>query len=474
MVKEYEVVMGLEVHVELKTKTKIFCGCTTEFGGEPNSHCCPVCIGLPGALPVLNEEVVNYAIKAGLATNCDISRSSRQDRKHYFYPDLPTSYQISQGTRALCHDGHLDIEVKGETKSIGITRIHIEEDAGKLIHEEGVGTLVDYNRSGVPLIEIVSEPDLGSAEEVKAYLQKLRAIMLYIDVSDVKMNEGSFRCDVNLSVREKGAREFGTRTETKNLNSFQSIMRAIEFESGRQIKEINEGREIIQETRRFDQETGKTYGMRKKEDAHDYRYLPDPDLMPIVIDDILLKSIKESLPGLPDERKANYMEEYGLSSYDAEQLVTSKDIANYFESAAKLAKNYKTLANLMITEVFRYIDMDDFIEPFPAEYLGELVNLIEDETINISTSKKIVEEMIDSSKSPLQIVKDAALEQINNREELSTIIDEAIENSQKAVEEYKSGKEKALQSIVGQIMRFTKGKANPQLVNEMLIEKLKE
>ena len=293
MAKEYEIVMGLEVHVELKTKTKIFCGCTTEFGGEPNSHCCPVCIGLPGALPVLNEEVVNYAIKAGLATNCHISKSSRQDRKHYFYPDLPTSYQISQGERALCHDGHLDIEVKGETRSIGITRIHIEEDAGKLIHEEGLGTLVDYNRSGVPLIEIVSEPDLRSAEEVKAYLQKLRAIMLYIDVSDVKMNEGSFRCDVNLSVREKGTGEFGTRAEMKNLNSFQSIMKAIEYESTRQIKELNEGREIIQETRRFDQETGKTYGMRKKEDAHDYRYLPDPDLMPIVIDDGLLKSIKE-------------------------------------------------------------------------------------------------------------------------------------------------------------------------------------
>ena len=473
MAKEYEIVMGLEVHVELKTKTKIFCGCTTEFGGEPNSHCCPVCIGLPGALPVLNEEVVNYAIKAGLATNCHISKSSRQDRKHYFYPDLPTSYQISQGERALCHDGHLDIEVKGETRSIGITRIHIEEDAGKLIHEEGLGTLVDYNRSGVPLIEIVSEPDLRSAEEVKAYLQKLRAIMLYIDVSDVKMNEGSFRCDVNLSVREKGTGEFGTRAEMKNLNSFQSIMKAIEYESTRQIKELNEGREIIQETRRFDQETGKTYGMRKKEDAHDYRYLPDPDLMPIVIDDGLLKSIKDSLPQLPDERKANYMQVYGLSSYDAEQLVSSKEVANYFESAAKLAKNTKTLANLMISEVFRYIDIDDFIEPFSAEYLGELVNLIEDETINISTSKKIVEEMMDSSKSPKEIIKKQGLEQINDKEELSQIIDEAIGKSQKAVEEYKSGKDKALQSIIGQIMRASKGKANPQLVNEMLIEKLK-
>lgn len=473
MAKEYEIVMGLEVHVELKTKTKIFCGCTTEFGGEPNSHCCPVCIGLPGTLPVLNQEVLNYAIKAGLATNCDISRTSRQDRKHYFYPDLPTSYQISQGDKALCHDGHLDIEVKGERKSIGITRIHIEEDAGKLIHEEGVGTLVDYNRSGVPLIEIVSEPDLRSAEEVKAYLQKLRAIMQYIDVSDVKMNEGSFRCDVNLSIREKGSKEYGTRTEMKNLNSFQSIMRAIDFESKRQIKEIEEGRDIVQETRRFDQETGKTYAMRKKEDALDYRYLPDPDLMPIVVEDKLIKSIKDSLPELPDERKANYMKKYSLNSYDAEQLVSSRDVSNYFESAVKVSKDTKTLANLMISEVFRFIDIDDFKVPFKAEYLGELVNLIEEGTINISTSKKIIEEMIDSSKSPIEIVKEKNLEQINDEKLLSPIIDEAIENSQKAVREYQSGKEKALQSIIGQIMRETRGKANPQLVNKMLIDKLK-
>ncbi|NLY44372.1 MAG: Asp-tRNA(Asn)/Glu-tRNA(Gln) amidotransferase subunit GatB, partial [Tissierella sp.] len=334
MPKEYEIVMGLEVHVELKTKTKIFCGCTTEFGGDPNSHCCPVCIGLPGALPVLNEEVVNFAIKAGLATNCEITRCGKQDRKHYFYPDLATSYQVSQDDLPICHNGHLDIEVKGAKKSIGITRIHIEEDAGKLIHREGVGTLVDYNRAGVPLIEIVSEPDLRSAEEVKAYLQKLRAIMQYIDVSDCKMNEGSFRCDVNLSVREKGAAEYGTRAEIKNLNSFQSIMRAIEYESSRQIKEINDGGVLIQETRGFDQTSGKTYSMREKEDAEDYRYLPDPDLMPIVIDDERIKALRNSLPELPDTRKSNYMKKYGLSSYDAEQLITSRDVANYFEDAA--------------------------------------------------------------------------------------------------------------------------------------------
>ena len=472
MTKEYEIVMGLEVHVELKTHTKIFCGCTTEFGGEPNSHCCPVCIGLPGALPVLNEKVLEFAIKAGLATNCQITRYGRQDRKHYFYPDLPTSYQISQGDLPICYGGHLDIEVKGATKPIGITRIHIEEDAGKLIHKDGVGTLVDYNRSGMPLIEIVSEPDLRSAEEVKAYLQKLRAIMLYIDVSDCKMNEGSFRCDVNLSVREKGSDVYGTRTETKNLNSFQSIMRAIEYESGRQIKEINNGGVIIQETRGFDQATGKTYSMREKEDAEDYRYLPDPDLMPIVVDDEKIKTLMNHLPELPDTRKAIYMKEYGLNSYDAEQLITSKDVANYFEEAVKISKDTKTLVNLLISEVFRFIDIDDFKEPFPAEYLGELVNLIEEGAINISTSKKIIEAMINSSKTPKQIVKEQDLEQINDREALSSIIDEVLKNSEKAVNEYKSGKEKALQSIMGQIMRATRGKANPQMVNEILAEKL--
>ncbi len=474
MAKEYEIVMGLETHVELKTKTKIFCSCTTEFGGEPNSHCCPVCIGLPGALPVLNKQVVNYAIKAGLSTNCEVSRFSRQDRKHYFYPDLATSYQISQGAKALCHNGHLDIEVKGSTKSIRINRIHIEEDAGKLVHQEGLGTLVDYNRSGVPLIEIVSEPDLRSAEEVKAFLQKLRAIMLYIDVSDCKMNEGSFRCDVNLSVREMGSSEYGTRTEMKNLNSFQSIMRVIEYESQRQIKLINDGGAVTQETRGFDQDSGKTYSMRRKEDAADYRYLPDPDLMPIVIDDIMVESIKDSLAELPDERKSKYMNKYGLSSYDAEQLVSSKDLANYFESAAKSSKNTKILANLLISEVFRFIDVDDFREPFPAEYLSELVNLIEEAIINISTSKKILEEMIEGTKSPKEIVKEKDLEQINDREVLVTIIDEVLENSQKAVEEYRSGKGKALQSILGQIMRATRGKANPQIVNEMVIEKILE
>ncbi len=473
MDKDYEIVIGVEVHVELKTKTKIFCACTTEFGGEPNTHCCPVCMGLPGTLPVLNEEVVNYAIQAGLATNCEIARNSKQDRKHYFYPDLPTSYQISQDELPICRNGHLDIEVEGNKKTVGITRIHIEEDAGKLIHRDDLGTLVDYNRSGVPLIEIVSEPDLRSAEETRAFLQKLRAIMLYIGVSDCKMNEGSFRCDLNLSVRKKGEKEYGTRTEMKNLNSFQSVMRAVEYEAQRQIKEIKDGGTIIQETRRFDQNSGKTFSMRTKEDAQDYRYLPDADLMPIVIDEERIEKLKKTLPDLPDVRKKMYMEKYGLNSYDAEQLISSIDIADYFEEAVKLCKNPKTLANIMITEVFRIVDTDDFTAPFSYKYLAELVDLLEDGTINSSTSKKILEEMIKGDKPPSVIVKEKGLEQINDIETLLPIIQEAIKSSEKAVKEYKGGKEKALQAIIGKIMGKTRGKANPETTIKLLKENLK-
>lgn len=470
--KEYELVMGLEVHVELKTDTKIFCNCTTEFGGEPNSHCCPVCMGLPGALPVLNEKVVNYAIRAGVATNCKITRTGRQDRKHYFYPDLPTAYQISQDDRPICHNGYLDIEADGKVKKIGITRIHIEEDAGKLVHKDEGGTLVDYNRCGVPLIEIVSEPDLRSAEEVRAYLQKLRAIMMYIDVSDCKMNEGSFRCDVNLSVREKGEEEFGTRIEMKNLNSFQSIMRAIEYESQRQINAIEAREILVQETRRFDQNTGKTYSMRKKEDAHDYRYLPDPDLMPIVIDDERIEKIRKELPELPDARKAFYIDKYGLSSYDAEQLISSKEVANYFEEGAKIAKNPKILANILISEIFRMTGVEEFHVPFSPGYLAELVNLIDSGTINSSTSKKIIEDMWKDPKSPVEIVKEKGLEQINDSHVLLPIIEQIIEKNQRAVNEYIDGNEKALQSLIGQVMGRTKGKANPQLTIELFKEKL--
>lgn len=473
MDKEYEIVMGLEVHVELKTNTKIFCSCTTEFGGEPNSHCCPVCLGLPGSLPVLNEKVVEYAVKAGLATNCEITRLGRQDRKHYFYPDLGKAYQISQDGLPICHKGHLDIEVEGGKKTIGITRIHIEEDAGKLVHKDGLGTLIDSNRAGVPLIEIVSEPDLRTKEEVIAYMQKLRAILIYIDVSDCKMNEGSMRADVNLSIRKKGE-EFGTRAEMKNLNSFQSIMRAIDYESERQFKAIKAGERIVQETRRFDQNTGKTYSMRTKEDAHDYRYLPDPDLMNIRVDEKFIDDLRASLPELPDARKDKYMKNYALSSYDAEQLTSSIELANYFEEAAKLSKDTKVLANLLISEVFRLVSVDEFDVGFSPQALSELVNFIDSGRVSISAGKKIVEAMFKEGKSPDDIIKEYDLEQINDEAVLSPIVDEAIETSKKAVEEYKSGKEKALQSIVGKIMGKTKGKANPQLTLELLQKKINQ
>lgn len=474
MDKDYEIVMGLEVHVELKTDTKIFCNCTTEFGGEPNSHCCPVCLGLPGSLPVLNEKVVEYAVKAGLATNCEITRLGRQDRKHYFYPDLGKAYQTSQDGLPICYHGHLDIEVEDGEKAIGITRIHIEEDAGKLIHKDGLGTLIDNNRAGVPLIEIVSEPDLRSKEEAIAYMQKLRAILKYIDVSDCKMNEGSMRADVNLSIRKKGEKEFGVRAEMKNLNSFQSIMKAIDYESERQFKAIKAGETIIQETRRFEQDTGKTYSMREKVDAQDYRYLPDPDLMNIRIDEKFIEDLRGNLPELPDARKEKYIEEYNLSSYDAEQLISSIELANYFEKAAENSKDIKLLANLLISEVFRLVSVDDFEVGFSPERLSELVNFIDSGRVSISAGKKIVEKMHKEDKSPDEIIREYDLEQINDVETLSPIVDEALATSGKAIEEYKSGKEKALQAVVGKVMGKTKGKANPQLVIKLIQEKIKE
>lgn len=473
MDRGYETVIGLEVHVELKTKTKIFCNCTTEFGGEPNTHCCPTCMGLPGALPVLNGDVIKYAIKAGLATNCKITRVGKQDRKNYFYPDSSKAYQISQDELPLAYNGYLDIEMESGKKRIGITRIHIEEDAGKLIHEEDLGTLVDYNRAGVPLIEIVSEPDLRSKEEVKAYLQKLRANMIYIDISDCKMNEGSFRCDVNLSIRKRGEEEFGTRVELKNLNSFQSIMGAIEYEENRQINAIRAGERIIQETRGFNQEAGKTYSMREKENAEDYRYFPDPDLMPIIIEDKVIEDLRISLPELPDARKAKYIQEYGLRDYDGEQLVSSIEVADFFERAAKTTRNIKILANLIISEMFRLASPEEFSVPFPPEYLSQLTQYLEEDKINYNSAKKIIEIMWKERKTPKEIIEEQELEQINDEETLKKIIYEAISTSEKAVKEYKSGKEKAIQSIIGKVMGKTKGKANPGLTIKILKERLK-
>lgn len=467
----YEVVIGIEVHVELATKTKIFCSCSTEFGGEPNTHCCPVCTGMPGALPVLNGKVVDYAIKAGLATNCNITRYGKQDRKNYFYPDSPKAYQISQFDLPLCEAGYVDIEIDGQEKRIGITKIHIEEDAGKLQHEGMDGSLVDYNRCGVPLIEIVSEPDMRSPEEAISYLEKLRSIILYTGVSDCKMNEGSFRCDVNLSVRPKGQKEFGTRTEMKNLNSFNFALKAMEYEIKRQIKLIRDGEEVIQETRRWDVAKGKTISMRSKEDAHDYRYFPDPDLMPISVSDEKIETIKSSLPELPDSRKQKYMTQYKLSSYDAEQLTKSRYIADYFEEAVKTSKNAKLLANWIMGEVFRTLsdqENEDSLIPFEAKYLAELINIIELGEVNSSTAKIIFKEMWETRESPSAIVEEKGLKQINDDDMLITMAKEVIANNEKSVNDYLNGKEQAIKSLVGQMMKATKGKANPQKVIEIL------
>ena len=393
MIKDYEMVIGLEVHVELKTETKIFCSCPTTFGAAPNTQTCPVCLGLPGTLPVLNGKVVDYAVKAGLATNCTIARYSKQDRKNYFYPDLPKAYQISQYDLPLCEHGWLDIETAEGAKRIGITRIHIEEDAGKLVHDDEKGTMIDCNRCGVPLIEIVSEPDIRSAEEAKAYLQKLRAIILYTGVSDCKMNEGSLRCDVNLSVRKKGTEAFGTRTEMKNLNSFQFIVKAIEYEYKRQVEAIEAGEKIIQETRRFDANSGKTYSMRTKENANDYRYFPDPDLPPIKLTDEKIAALQAQIPRLPDARKKEYMEKYGLSAYDGEVLTTDMALADYFEQAAAETKYPKLVANMLLSEVMRLADGEDSICKILPNRMAALASLSGDGVINSATVKKLIKEL---------------------------------------------------------------------------------
>ncbi len=413
MIANYEMVIGLEVHVELKTATKIFCGCSTKFGAAPNTQCCPVCTGMPGSLPVLNGKVVEYAVKAGLATGCKIATYSKQDRKNYFYPDLPKAYQISQYDLPLCSEGHLDIETESGKKRIGITRIHIEEDAGKLVHQEGKGTFIDCNRCGVPLIEIVSEPDMRSAEEAKAYLQKLRAIILYTGVSDCKMNEGSLRCDVNLSIRKKSSDKLGTRTEMKNLNSFQNVVKAIEYEYARQVSVLEEGGEVIQETRRFDMNTGKTSSMRSKENADDYRYFPDPDLVPIVVSPEFLEEIRKSIPVLPDQRKASYQEKYGLTSLAAETLVTRKDIADYFETVAGETEYPLLAANLVSGEVARLCPEEQAV-PVAPEHIAVLSDLLGQGKINGGTCKKVIAQLFREDGDPIAIIEAQGLQPISD------------------------------------------------------------
>ena len=473
---DYEIVIGLEVHAELSTKTKIFCSCPTEFGGEPNTHCCPICMAMPGTLPVLNEKVVEYAVKAGLATNCEISRNSKNDRKNYFYPDLPKSYQISQFDKPLCEHGYVEIEINGEKKKIRLTRIHIEEDAGKLNHDEfGGGSLVDLNRAGVPLIEIVSEPDLRSAEEVEQYLRKLKSILEYIEVSDCKMQEGSLRADVNVSVRKKGETKLGTRTEMKNMNSFRSIVRAIEYEVDRQIDVIENGGKIDQETLRWDDVSGKTFPMRDKEDAQDYRYFPDPDLVAIKLSEEYIENIKNSLPELPESRKERYLQEYKLSEKDAKLITASKYLSDLFEEAVKVCNNPKAVNNWIISDISRILnetEMEPIQIPFDAKQLGKLVVLIDKGTISSSIGKKVLVELFENPRDPEDIIKEKGWIQISDEGAIKEVVLKILENNPQSIADYKGGKDKALGFLVGQAMKETKGKANPQMLNKMFLEEL--
>ena len=477
--EDYEIVMGLEVHAELATKTKIFCSCPTEFGGEPNTHTCPICMAMPGTLPVLNEKVVEYAVKAGLATNCEISRDSKNDRKNYFYPDLPKSYQISQFDKPLCEHGYVEIENEnGEKKKIRLTRIHIEEDAGKLNHNEfGGGSLVDLNRAGVPLIEIVSEPDLRSAKEAEEYLRKLKSILEYIEVSDCKMQEGSLRADVNVSVRKKGAKEFGTRTEMKNMNSFRSIVRAIEYEADRQIDVLEEGGVIEQETLRWDDVSGRTFSMRDKEDAQDYRYFPDPDLVAISLSEEYIENIRKNLPELPESRRKRYIKEFGLSEKDSNLLTASKYLSNMFEDAEKNCKNAKAVANWLLSDVSKILNEKE-IEPdqipFTAEELAKMIELIDKGTISSAIAKKVIVELFENPKDPEEIIKEKGWIQISDEGAIKEVVLKVLQANSQSVADFKAGKDKALGFLVGQAMKETKGKANPQMLNKMFLEELKK
>ena len=474
---DYEAVMGLEVHAELATKTKIFCSCSTKFGAEPNTQVCPICMAMPGTLPVLNEKVVEYAVKAGLATNCTISKDSKNDRKNYFYPDTPRAYQISQYDKPLCEHGYIEIEDdEGNPKKIGITRIHIEDDAGKLNHNEfGGGSLVDLNRAGVPLIEIVSEPDLRTAGEVDRYLKKLKSILEYIEVSDCKMQEGSFRADVNVSVRKKGETKFGTRTETKNMSSFRAITREIEYETNRQIEVLENGGKVEQETLRWDEVSGKTFSMRNKEDAQDYRYFPEPDLVAIRLSDEYIENIRKNLPEMPESRKARYMSEFKLSEKDARLLTASKYLSNMFEEAEKICGNAKAVANWLLSDVSRILnekeEEPDAI-PFKAEHLAKLVELIDKGTISSAIGKKVVEELFENPKDPEEIIKEKGWIQISDEGEIKKIVLKILEANPQSILDYKAGKDRALGFLVGQAMKETKGKANPKMLNQMFLEEL--
>lgn len=473
----FDTVIGLEVHAQVNTLTKIFCGCSTSFGSDANTQTCPVCLGLPGVLPVLNEDVLKKSITAGLALNCEISRYSKFDRKNYFYPDLPKAYQISQFDKPICIGGHVNIITNDKEKKIRLNRIHMEEDAGKNIHSDDIAnakSFVDYNRTGVPLMEIVTEPDLSSSDEVYEYLTNLKQILRYVEVSDCNMEEGSLRCDVNISLKPKGQKELGEKVEIKNMNSFKAVKVAIEHEISRQSDLLEDGEIIVQETRLWNPDKQKTYSMRTKEDAHDYRYFPDPDLPPIILEEEYIENIKSTLPELPVDRKLRFLKNLGLSDYDAGVLTASKDLADYFEKTIECGIDAKKAANWIINELLAKISDADEISNFPvsSNSLSGLLKLIDSATISGKIAKKVFDEMIASGKEADKIVEEQGLKQVTDTGEIEKVINEVITSNPKPVEDFKSGNEKAIGFLVGQAMQLSKGKANPQIVNEILRKKL--
>jgi aspartyl-tRNA(Asn)/glutamyl-tRNA(Gln) amidotransferase subunit B len=475
----YEMIIGLEVHAQLKTKSKIFCSCPTEFGKPANENTCPICLGMPGVIPVLNKKAIQLAMRACLSTNCHIASVNRFARKNYFYPDLPKGYQISQFELPLGINGHVNIQINGTKKKIGLTRIHMEEDAGKLIHGENLGSpgksYVDFNRTGVPLVEIVSEPDLRSGEEAREYLTQLKSILDYAEVSDCNMEEGSLRCDANVSVRPEGQKEFGTRTETKNLNSFRFVQRAIEYEFNRQIKVLEQGDSIVQETRLYDSNKGVTFTMRSKEEAHDYRYFPEPDLVPVEISDEWIKETMDDLPELPEQKRERFVQSYNIPEYDAVVLTTSRNIADYYEKSVSLYPEPKEISNWIMGELLRQLKIDGRKidkSPIKPEGLIALLKLIKEGTLSAKMAKTVFEEMYQSSKSATEIVAQKGLAQITDSSTIENLVDEILKINTGQVEQYKNGKEKVFGFLVGQIMKQSKGQADPALVNKLLKDRI--
>lgn len=477
--KEYEIVVGLEVHAELNTNSKIYCSCSNEFGLEVNTQCCPICMGMPGTLPTLNEKVVEKAVIMGHALNCSINRICKQDRKNYFYPDLPKAYQISQFDMPLCENGYVDILVSGKEKRIGVTRIHIEEDAGKLLHSNTFdGSLVDFNRCGVPLIEIVSEPDIRSSAEAKAYLDSIKAILQYLDISDCKMQEGSIRCDVNVSVMEKGSNKFGTRVEMKNVNSFSAVVRAIEYEANRQIEVLNNGGEISQETRRWDDAQGINILLRSKEDAHDYRYFPEPDLLTISLEEDYVNGLKQRITELPNKKIVRFVTELGLSQVDASTIVDNMEKCKLFEDTLALNKcSAKSVVNWILGDISKFMN-DTKLEiaqtKLTSEKLAELIELIESGKISNAAGKKVFDVLLNEDKSALEIVKQQGLMQISDEDELEKIVNEVMSNNEKSITDYKNGKTNALGFLTGQCMKATKGQGNPAKLKELILKYIDE